>query len=247
MILPGAKYRNAKALKVSGLIHFTWAFSERFDFVLPKGESFKVSYFNDPDDEEIQVWLDAPSKYEEMVVGEYLKAEKYDSYSLLLRKDQLESHCEALIRDMQVIYFDLTPESDHWLSSYSRNGFTFNDLYYPTVEHFFQSQKFTDPVHAERIRLASSSKVATELGNDMKHKTKNNWDEMKDDIMFLGVKLKFNQNPEMLNALIQTGETLIIANSPLDHYWGIGLDNTGRNHLGTLLMRVRLMALHNKE
>lgn len=70
---------------------------------------------------------------------------------------------------------------------------------------------------------------------------KEDWDEIKNDIMFQGVKRKFESNPDILESLLATEEKLLIENSPYDKYWGIGQDGSGYNQLGTILMRVRLI------
>ena len=247
MIYPGTKYKNNKELKSSGTIHFNMAYSSGFDFLLPKGETFKVSYFTDPTDEYIQVWLENSSKFENQVVGEYLKSEKYDSYSLTLAKEQIESSCESLVDFSDALYFYSSKEKHGEFSNFADFGFEFQEKFYSTVEHFYQSQKFSDDDYSEKIRLASTPKIASELGKSRNHKLKENWDEIKNDLMFLGVKLKFENNQEILETLIGTDDRLLIENSPYDKYWGIGQDGTGYNHLGTVLMRVReiLKTPHN--
>ena len=50
---------------------------------------------------------------------------------------------------------------------------------------------------------------------------------------------KFNQNPDLLERLLATGEAKIVENSPVDYYWGVGLDGSGQNMLGVILMEVR--------
>jgi ribA/ribD-fused uncharacterized protein len=247
MIYPGTKYRNNEEMKVSGTIHFRTAYSAGFDFVLPKGETFKISYFTDPDDKHIQVWLDNSPKFENQVAGEYLNSEKYDSYSLTLTKGQIESFCESLVDFSDALYFYSSKEKYGQFSNFADFGFEYQEKFYSTVEHFYQSQKFSDTEYSEKIRLSATPKLASELGKSRNHKLKENWDEIKNDLMFLGVKLKFENNKEILESLIGTDDRLLIENSPYDKYWGIGQDGTGYNHLGTILMRVReiLKTPHN--
>lgn len=239
MIYPGTRYRNNKELKVSGTIHFNTAYSSGFDFVLPKGEVFMISYFTNPNEEYIQVWLEDYGKYENQIVGEFLGSVKYDSYSLDLTRAQIESSCESLVDFSEALYFYSSKEKYGEFSNFADFGFEFEEKYYSTVEHFYQSQKFLDANYAEKIRLASSPKIASDLGRNRSFKLKEDWDKIKDEIMFLGVQLKFEKNPEILKSLIGTGNKLLIENSPYDKYWGIGQDGTGYNQLGTILMRVR--------
>ena len=65
-----------------------------------------------------------------------------------------------------------------------------------------------------------------------------------------GVKAKFSQNPDLLDALLGTGTELLAECSPYDDRWGIGIDIKdddrldvskwkGNNYLGVILMEVR--------
>ena len=65
------------------------------------------------------------------------------------------------------------------------------------------------------------------------------WDEIRDKIMYKGLKSKFNQNPSLKKLLIKTKDRELVENSPYDKYWGIGKDGTGENKLGELLMKLR--------
>lgn len=66
----------------------------------------------------------------------------------------------------------------------------------------------------------------------------------------IGVKAKFEQNSELKQELLATGNSLLCECSPTDKKWGIGigLDDPdyqhpdrwkGRNYLGFILMEVR--------
>ena len=46
------------------------------------------------------------------------------------------------------------PDNPHgWLSNFSPHGFHLDGHDWPTVEHYFQAQKFEDPVRQEEGRL----------------------------------------------------------------------------------------------
>lgn len=57
--------------------------------------------------------------------------------------------------------------------------------------------------------------------------------------MMTAVLQKFNTHENLKQLLLSTGDELIIENSSCNNYWGIGSVGTGRNQLGTILMRVR--------
>lgn len=50
------------------------------------------------------------------------------------------------------------------LSNFAPPGLRVEGKFWPTVEHYFQAQKFTDETCRERIRLAASPKDAKLLG-----------------------------------------------------------------------------------
>lgn len=64
------------------------------------------------------------------------------------------------------------------------------------------------------------------------------WDDLRDTVMYLGLLHKF-RNPGLRKKLAETGDALLIENSPYDYYWGVGKDGSGKNKLGKLLMKVR--------
>ena len=54
-----------------------------------------------------------------------------------------------------------------------------------------------------------------------------------------GLKLKFEQNPKLLEVLLATGNRKIVEHTKTNNYWGDGGDGSGKNRLGVLLMEVR--------
>jgi len=50
---------------------------------------------------------------------------------------------------------------------------------------------------------------------------------------------KFLQHSDLRKQLMDTGNEVLIEDSPVDWYWGCGLDGTGKNVLGQVLMQIR--------
>ncbi|MFT0803343.1 NADAR family protein [Bacillus swezeyi] len=70
-------------------------------------------------------------------------------------------------------------------------------------------------------------------------KLRPDWEEVKETFMYEIVKAKFEQNDQLKNRLLQTGEsTLIEGNTWGDRVWGV-CNGIGENKLGKILMRVR--------
>lgn len=126
-----------------------------------------------------------------------------------------------------------------YLANYSSHGFEIDGKYWPTVEHYYQAQKFESEELQEKIRLAETPKIASTIGRDRNNKLKENWENIKRDIMLKGVLAKFRSNKDILQKLIDTGDEDIIENTDIDYYWGCGENKTGRNEFGKILVKAR--------
>lgn len=68
---------------------------------------------------------------------------------------------------------------------------------------------------------------------------RDDWSEVKDGVMFVAVKAKFQQHLHLRALLLRTGTQSLVEHTSKDHYWGDGGDGTGRNQMGKTLMAVR--------
>ena len=89
------------------------------------------------------------------------------------------------------IYFFSKLDEYYELSNFSPHGFEEDGVYWPTVEHYFQAQKFSTMEHRERIRKAGSPKQAKSLGQSRRHPIHDNWAEVRDDVMRRALERKF--------------------------------------------------------
>jgi N-glycosidase YbiA len=110
---------------------------------------------------------------------------------------------------------------------------------WPTTEHYYQAQKFDDPAYREQIRAAASPMIAAKLGRSRKVPLRDDWEQVRDEVMHRAVAAKFRTHAALRDLLLSTGDHLIVEDSPTDSYWGCGADGNGRNMLGVILMRVR--------
>lgn len=60
----------------------------------------------------------------------------------------------------------------------------------------------------------------------------------KEEVMMKGLVYKFQQNPDLLQRLMETGESVLVEASDKDPYWGGMLPNS-KNRLGVCLMELR--------
>lgn len=141
------------------------------------------------------------------------------------------------------IYFYSKNEENSWLSNFSPHGVEMDGVWWPTVEHYFQAQKFHDEAYREKIRTAKTPAESKSLGRSRKVKLREDWEEVKDEIMHAACLKKFQTHSELRRKLLQTGEEQLVENAPNDYYWGCGRTGTGQNKLGKILMRVRVKLL----
>ncbi len=131
-----------------------------------------------------------------------------------------------------------------FLSNFFLSEVNYKGVIWPSSEHLYQALKTLDLIKREEIRQATPGK-AKRLGK--KVEMRSDWDEVKDQIMSDVVWLKFSQNPELAQKLIETGDAeLIEGNWWGDTYWGV-CKGKGQNKLGEILqgIRSRLMIASN--
>lgn len=124
-------------------------------------------------------------------------------------------------------------------SNFSPHPVRMDGRLWPTVEHYFQAQKFAGTAREEEIRRAASPAQAKQLGNDRSAPLRRDWESVKDQVMRDALLAKFRQHDELRRILVSTGDARLIEDTDQDRYWGDGDDGRGRNRLGQLLMEVR--------
>lgn len=140
---------------------------------------------------------------------------------------------------MMTIKFYSTQNEFGEFSNFSAHGIEMNEQWYKTTEHYFQSQKFEDAGYREKIRIARTPKDAANLGRSRKVKLRDDWENIKIDIMRDAVRKKVNTHVAFKKILLSTGEEELIEAAPGDYFWGCGKDGNGKNWLGIILMEIR--------
>lgn len=140
------------------------------------------------------------------------------------------------------IYFYKVNEPYGCFSNFSPHAIELYGMYWRTVEHYYQAQKFVGTGDAALSALIHDAPTPTEaaaLGRDCTRQIRPDWEQVKIQVMREAVLKKFLTHADIAAILISTGEQLIVENSQTDYYWGWGRDKTGQNHLGKILMSVR--------
>ena len=110
-----------------------------------------------------------------------------------------------------------------------------------TSEHAYQAARFfeTAPELVERIAHARSAHEAFEIAQGNKQHQRENWPEIKTQIMLEICRNKLQQNPYVYHKLMLTNDEYLVEDSPVDSFWGWGADRQGRNELGKVWMKLR--------
>lgn len=124
-----------------------------------------------------------------------------------------------------------------FLSNFYPVEIKLDGIVYPNAETAFQAQKTLDVEERRKFSMLKNPVQAKRLGR--KVKLRDDWEEVKLDIMTEVVSQKFLQHPHLIEMLLQTGdEELIEGNKWGDRFWGVCKDK-GENHLGNILMKIR--------
>lgn len=126
-----------------------------------------------------------------------------------------------------------------YFSCFSGHMVLYKEVLYPTAEHAYHCQRYTDPDIIDEIKKATSAYKARELSQKYKSQQIPNFDSEKIGIMEKIFRAKLEQHEDVMRALIESGEKIIIKNHPDDYFWGNGADGSGKNEMGKLWMKLR--------
>lgn len=108
------------------------------------------------------------------------------------------------------IYFYRVNEPYGCFSNFSPHGFRLDGKWWPTSEHYFQAQKFAGTPYEEKVRLAKSPMEAANTGRDRRLPLRDDWEDVKDDIMRKAVLKKFQTHKEIREILLSTEMNLLL-------------------------------------
>ena len=136
-----------------------------------------------------------------------------------------------------MITFWRTTDKYGAFTNFSPHPVSIDGKKWPTTEHFYQAMKTLDPDLQEQVRNCPTPKLAKTLAKTLP--LRENWEEIKYDIMVKAVRAKVEQYTSIKELLMSTGIEDIGEASPYDYVWGLGADNSGQNLLGKVLMQIR--------
>lgn len=154
---------------------------------------------------------------------------------------------------MTVVCFHNPDEENGYLSNWYVSSFTVNKITFSSMEQYMMYQKavcFGDKEIAAQILCCNEVSRIKELGRLVSGYDDNQWNGVRQIVVYEGLLAKFSQNEELKEKLKATGSALLAQCAVKDRIWGIGLpmknpdrfERTkwkGQNLLGYALMMVR--------
>ena len=126
-----------------------------------------------------------------------------------------------------------------YLANYSNHGFTVNNVFYKTAEHFYQANKFDNEEIREKIINAETPKESSTIGRDRKNIRRKDFKDIKLSVMSEAIYNKFSQNKDIRSKLIETRNEPIREMTTKESFWGVGPNLDGENQIGKILMNIR--------
>ena len=150
-------------------------------------------------------------------------------------------------------FFWLDNEKYGEFSNWFERPFVIDDFQYFCVEQYMMAQKaklFHDAENYTKILRANTAKGCKWLGKQVTPFDAKSWDAVKYGIVKSGNRAKYEQNQDLKELLLSTGDSIIVEASPKDNIWGLAMDSKtaaktdpsewpGENLLGKILMELR--------
>ena len=129
-----------------------------------------------------------------------------------------------------------------------------SQIEFSCAEQFMMYHKaivFLDREIANKICKTSNAREMKNLGRQIKNYDDDVWKYHRSNVVYAANALKFEQNRQLMDALLDTEETTLVEAAPDDSVWGIGLSADspeaqervtwkGKNLLGELLTLLRM-------
>lgn len=154
---------------------------------------------------------------------------------------ELEQYRDRWLREKMDEVIGFYPREFYPFDNFSSFKVEWNEYLFASVEEAYQAASFmgSDEELVEKIKKSHSADEAQRIAYANRDKRREDWDDVKISIMEELLRLKIEQNPYVKKKLLQTGDYMIVEDSPKDDFWGWGPNRNGQNNLGKLWMKLR--------
>lgn len=172
----------------------------------------------------------------------YISNEKEETRKKVLNYKDIEvlkkEFYEHFQKEIQEIHFYDSKDPFFEFSNFYERKIIIDKKEWISTEHYYQSNKYLDEELKEESRKLETPKEVFDFSRKNEKFVRKDWNEVKEDVMFKGIKNKFEQHLDLKEILLFTKEMILVEHSKVDFYWGDGYSN-GKNRLGYLLMKLR--------
>ena len=154
---------------------------------------------------------------------------------------ELEQYRDRWLGEKMDEVIGFYPREFYPFDNFSSFKVEWNGYLFSSVEEAYQAASFmgSDEELVEKIKKSHSADEAQRIAYANRDKRREDWDDVKISIMEELLRLKIEQNPYVKKKLLQTGDYMIVEDSPKDDFWGWGPNRNGQNNLGKLWMKLR--------
>ena len=127
-----------------------------------------------------------------------------------------------------------------FLSNLFKIPITFEGRKFSCSEEAYQYGKPKDNAVAEWLVNAPKPHLCAAAAHSLfVFDVRKDWKDIKIERMRQVLRAKFSQHKDLADKLKETGDAILIEESNMDAFWGIGKRGNGKNMLGLLLMEIR--------
>ena len=149
----------------------------------------------------------------------------------------------------------------HFISEWQKVHFGSSEIEFSSAEKYMMLSKAIicgDSLIAMKIMETDNVRKIKELGRQVNNFDEDVWEFHRIGVIYSANRYKFNSNPDLKEALIETSPMTLVEASPNDKIWGIGLTEDdersknretwlGYNLLGEILTNLRNEFIKNDE
>lgn len=125
------------------------------------------------------------------------------------------------------------------LSTCSEHPILLENQNWLTCEHYLQAKTLGNAQQALKVATLPTGEKAYDYGKAWYRRKIADYKTTAPIMMKRALYTKVQMYEEVREALLATGDQLIVETSQYDHFWGIGRDQRGLNHIGKAWMDIR--------
>ena len=125
-----------------------------------------------------------------------------------------------------ILGFYAPDQENGYLSNWNSCSFQYGRYTYSSAEQFMMAQKaalFHDYGVFFKILDTHDQSTIKKLGKQVSNYDDAVWSRLRGPMMRRGLRAKFQQNPDLMEKLLSTGNIVLAECAPRDKIWGIGL------------------------